>query len=597
MSSSEEDSRSKAASAARKRRKRQYDLVEEEEKEEAPKGPRRSRPIVLDDSLIQDSLDREESHDDQGNTMDSSAPSFLANDEGTEGHSPISLHVDDNTIRIMVSTDNHLGYCERDPIRGMDSFAALEEVLYLAKHYQVDMVLLGGDLFHDNKPSRQTLHTTMDILRRYTMGPNPIQIQIISSPEATPFRSGQRDLVNYEDEHYSVDLPIFAIHGNHDDPTREGGAQGELLSAMDFLDVANLVNYFGRQDQVNSVEISPILIQKGDTKLSLYGLGHMRDERLNRMWESKNVRFLRPQERRAGSDFDSSNKTALQSFNLFVIHQNRENGRGTKNCIKESMIPEWMDFVIFGHEHECQIEPQESVVGTFRVSQPGSSVAISLSASEAVMKQVGILDICGDHFRMMPIPLTQVRTLLMRDISLSANNTYPKLDPDDPKVDEKVAKMLHEQVQVMIHDANEEMAERLELAHQKGNVLASQLLIQRNGASDSNNGDADRNGDFPLRHRLQQPEQSLIRLRVEYSGFTVLNNQRFGVCPLSSFLFYFCSYTYRDCLFSSWICLSVYVLLALALSVAGQVCWQSCQSNRNSSFSSKEGRNWGSRGR
>ena len=44
---------------------------------------------------------------------------------------------DENTLRIMLSTDNHLGYAERDPIRGMDSFAAFEEVLYLAKEYKV----------------------------------------------------------------------------------------------------------------------------------------------------------------------------------------------------------------------------------------------------------------------------------------------------------------------------------------------------------------------------------------------------------------------------------------------------------------------------
>ena len=45
--------------------------------------------------------------------------------------------VDDDTLRIMVSTDNHLGYAEKDPIRGMDSFAAFEEVLYLAKRHKV----------------------------------------------------------------------------------------------------------------------------------------------------------------------------------------------------------------------------------------------------------------------------------------------------------------------------------------------------------------------------------------------------------------------------------------------------------------------------
>lgn len=49
--------------------------------------------------------------------------------------------VDEETLRIMVSTDNHLGYAERDPIRGNDSFAAFEEVLILSKHYNVRMRL------------------------------------------------------------------------------------------------------------------------------------------------------------------------------------------------------------------------------------------------------------------------------------------------------------------------------------------------------------------------------------------------------------------------------------------------------------------------
>lgn len=45
---------------------------------------------------------------------------------------------------------------------------------------QVDFVLLGGDLFHENKPSRRTLYRTMDILRRHCMGPEPVGFQVIS---------------------------------------------------------------------------------------------------------------------------------------------------------------------------------------------------------------------------------------------------------------------------------------------------------------------------------------------------------------------------------------------------------------------------------
>ena len=47
--------------------------------------------------------------------------------------------------------------------------------------------------------------------------------------------------VNFEDPNVNVGLPIFTIHGNHDDPV---GADG--LSAVDLLSTARLVNYFGK---------------------------------------------------------------------------------------------------------------------------------------------------------------------------------------------------------------------------------------------------------------------------------------------------------------------------------------------------------------
>lgn len=34
----------------------------------------------------------------------------------------------------------------------------LQEILQNAKNYHVDFILLGGDLFHDNKPSRRTIY-------------------------------------------------------------------------------------------------------------------------------------------------------------------------------------------------------------------------------------------------------------------------------------------------------------------------------------------------------------------------------------------------------------------------------------------------------
>ena len=52
-------------------------------------------------------------------------------------------------LEILITTDNHMGYKEKDPILGEDSFTAFEECLEIANRRDVDFVLLGGDLFHD----------------------------------------------------------------------------------------------------------------------------------------------------------------------------------------------------------------------------------------------------------------------------------------------------------------------------------------------------------------------------------------------------------------------------------------------------------------
>ena len=82
------------------------------------------------------------------------------------------------------ATDNHIGYAEKDPERGKDSINTFEEVLQLAQEHQVDFILQGGDLFHDNKPSRAVLHRTMQLLRQYCMGDRPVSFKVLSDQAA-----------------------------------------------------------------------------------------------------------------------------------------------------------------------------------------------------------------------------------------------------------------------------------------------------------------------------------------------------------------------------------------------------------------------------
>ncbi|KAK5904709.1 hypothetical protein CesoFtcFv8_006244 [Champsocephalus esox] len=374
---------------------------------------------------------------------------------------------DEDTFKILIATDIHLGYLEKDAIRGNDSFNTLEEILKCAKTNQVDFILLGGDLFHENKPSRRCLHTCITMLRRYCMGDKPINFNILSDQKVN-FNTTHFPWVNYQDENLNISIPAFSIHGNHDDPT---GAEG--LCALDLISASGLVNHFGHSHSVEKIEISPILMQKGITKLALFGLGSIPDERLYRMFVNKQVTMLRPKE-----DQD-------EWFNLFTIHQNRSK-HGPTNYIPEQFLDDFIDLVVWGHEHECLIAPTRNEQQLFYVTQPGSSVATSLSPGEAAKKHIGLLRVKGRKMNMQKIPLNTVRQFFIQDVVLADYQDI--FTPDTPQVTKKVEDLCYAKVTEML-----EQAERERLG-------------------------------CPL-----TPEKPLIRLRVDYSGgFEAFNTSRFS---------------------------------------------------------------------
>ena len=298
-----------------------------------------------------------------------------------------------DTFKILLATDVHLGYREDDPIRGNDSFEAFEEVLMLGTQERVDLILLGGDLFHDNKPSRPTLHRCMSLIRKYCFGKREISLHrnVVTDREPEPF--------NYENPNLNISLPIFTIHGNHDDPTGPGN-----ISVLDILSEAGMINYFGKSNRVDKIEVEPLVLQKGSNKLALFGLGAVRNERLYRTFSQNNVQFLETQE---------------DAFNLFIIHQNRVK-HGEKSYIKPEFIPPSMDLVFWGHEHNNQIVPASVSVANkiIYITQPGSTVATSLTEGEAGEKNLGILYVRGKEFEIKPRVLLSVRPLLTEDLFL-----------------------------------------------------------------------------------------------------------------------------------------------------------------------------------
>ncbi|CAG9463860.1 unnamed protein product [Pedinophyceae sp. YPF-701] len=396
------------------------------------------------------------------------------------GASPVDPS-DDDIIKIMVATDNHLGVHENDEIRRDDSFEAFEEVFQRALELGADLVLLGGDIFHVNKPSQATMVRTMNILRKYCLSDRPVRFRVANEADVA-FSQATGGKANFASPDINVGLPAFTIHGNHDDPVGR-----EATSAIDVLAAAGLVNYFGKHalsgEVYGNLKLAPVVLEKGETRVALYGLGYMRDERLCRMFRTAGaVEWVRP-------TFELEGGQVVQPhdfFSIFVVHQNRAT-YGAKNYLPEEYLPDFLDFVVWGHEHECLVEPQRMGNGRrgaargrgTMVSQPGSSVATTLTEAEAKEKKIMMLEICRESYRTTCFPLEAVRPYVFQSTCLS---DVPDIDPEDPAT---VEAYLERRVEGMIEEARKKA----------------------------------RPGDDRL---------PLVRLRVDHAGFPTINSQQFG---------------------------------------------------------------------
>lgn len=339
-----------------------------------------------------------------------------------------------STFKFFVTTDNHLGFQERDPRRGDDSFTTFEECLRAARvEHDVDAILLGGDLFHDNKPSLGCLARTTLLLRTYVLGDKPIEFALLSDPKRN-FPTHPVPLANFQDPNINVALPIFMIHGNHDDPV--GGT-----SSIDVLATSGLVNYFGQVSSLDDIVVEPVLLKKGRTHVALYGLGNVRDERLHRCFRMKKVHFVHPKP-----------VAGRRWFKILLLHQNRgvRGGSCSKGGIFENMLASLgLDLVIWGNEHEQQMIPTPSE--GFDIIQPGSTILTSLSGQECNPKQYGVLEVREGSYRLTPFSLRSVRPVVRRTIELWREN------PSGRTLD-AVEDFLRHVIEEMIEEAEEQVS-------------------------------------------------------------------------------------------------------------------------------------------
>lgn len=210
----------------------------------------------------------------------------------------------------------------------------------------------------------------------------------------------------------------------------------------------------------------------------MYGLGHIKDTRLHYLFEKKKVNFIPPPDE--------------QYMNILILHQNRFKGIRPgvpyKNCIHPSQIPDFIDLVIWGNEHESTEELAEDPVKNFYIYQPGSSIATSLNQSEALPKHVGFFEITEKkNFKFVPILLRDQRRLYVKNLELEqlVDSRRRGDGLENGKENEALEKEIEEKL--------EEEFNKI-LKEHEGNLACQKRLK-----------------NLPL-----------IRLKIEYSGFDII---------------------------------------------------------------------------
>ena len=296
-----------------------------------------------------------------------------------------------NEIRLLITTDNHLGFKENDCVRENDSFEALEEILGIPSENDVDAILILGDLFHESNTSLSSLNKCMSIMSR----------KIGRTKE---YGNGL-DLSKAEELKLDFNsIPTIIIHGNHDLPT------GQYKNgSLDILENAGYIKYLGKFSNYENLNITPFVIQKGDVKIALYSLGYIKDVRLNYMLRNGKILF---REENIGAH-----------YKILMIHQNRHKGSRlgcpAKNCLDLSTLPKnFFDLILWGHEHQSYSEFITMEEFDTYIYQPGSSIPTSISKMEALDKYVGIIRFSSKEFKLHPIKLEFQRRMIIEDFTL-----------------------------------------------------------------------------------------------------------------------------------------------------------------------------------
>ncbi len=170
--------------------------------------------------------------------------------------------------------------------------------------------------------------------------------------------------------------------------------------------------------------------------------------------------------------------SSIFSFRSIAVNAKPSHAYTEKGYLPENFLPDFLDLVIWGHEHECLIDPSHNPETNFAVIQPGSSVATSLMPGETVPKHVAVLSITGRDYKVEPIRLKTVRPFVMKEIVLAEEKEAARLAKKANNRTE-LTRFLEGIVNKMIEQANAEWEEAQSDDEERDEELIAPLPLIR----------------------------------------------------------------------------------------------------------------------
>ncbi|MFI5412704.1 MAG: exonuclease SbcCD subunit D [Candidatus Micrarchaeales archaeon] len=250
-------------------------------------------------------------------------------------------------MKLAIVSDLHIGYERFEE----DARRQAEEALIAASE-EADAILIPGDVFDKRAPKPEVIAQAINIFRE------------ISRRE---WKAKVVDFRNKNGEIAHTRVPIIAIPGTH-----ERVAEGKD-NVLKLLALAGLIV---------DVSESTAVLQMGEEKVAVFGLGGVSEERARDTLERLNPQPING------------------AFNIFMLHQSiYELLPFSNDIIKYSELPNGFDLYVNGHIHSTV----EAMVHGKKFLIPGSTVLTQLKDGEQGAKGFILFDTHDSSHKFRPI--------------------------------------------------------------------------------------------------------------------------------------------------------------------------------------------------